>query len=70
MREINRRTDVGVRWSLSGVKNLVALDLTRRLDPEQWEALWQLPKQRDPDYSAVKLQMQARVEPSPNVKTC
>lgn len=70
MREINRRTDVGVRWSISGVKNLVALDLVRRLDPEQWQALWQLQEQADPEYSTVKLQMQARVEPSPNVKTC
>lgn len=69
MREINRRTDVGVRWSIAGVKNLVALDLTRRLDPEQWEASWQLPEQAVPEYSAVKLQIQARVEPSPNVKT-
>ena len=70
MREINRRTDVGVRWSISGVKNLVALDLIRRLDPKQWEALWQLPEQADPEYSTVKLQIQARVEPAPNVKTC
>ncbi|MFO7742113.1 MAG: hypothetical protein R6X31_07350, partial [Anaerolineae bacterium] len=30
MREINRRTDVGVRWSIPGVKNLLALDLARR----------------------------------------
>ena len=70
MREINRRTDVGVRWSISGVKNLVALDLTRRQNPKQWGALWRLPQRADPEYSAVKLQIQARVEPSPNVKTC
>ena len=69
MREINRRTDVGVRWSIPGVKNLVALDLTRRLDHEGWTALWQLPEQPVPEYSAVKLQIQARVEPTPNVKT-
>jgi hypothetical protein len=69
MREINRRTDVGVRWSISGVKNLLALDLIRRLDQEAWTALWQLPEQPVPEYSAVKLQIQAWVEPSPNVKT-
>lgn len=69
MREINRRTDVGVRWTVSGVENLTALDLVRRFDPGQWQALWQLPEHAEPDYSDVKLRIQARGEPSPNVKT-
>jgi hypothetical protein len=49
MREINRRTDLGVRWSIAGVKGFSALDLTRRLDPQQRDALWQLPEQADPE---------------------
>jgi len=69
MREINRRTDVGVRWSVAGVKNLISLDLVRRFDHEQWQTLWQLPDRAVPDYSVVKLQVRANAEPMPNVKT-
>ena len=69
MREINRRTDVGVRWSVPGVNNLVGLDLVRRFDPEQWKALWKLPEQPSPDFSIVKLQIRVKAGPLPNVKT-
>jgi len=69
MREINRRTDVGVRWSVSGVTNLIGLDLIRRFDPEQWRALWQIPKQPISESSIVNLQMRAQAETSLNVKT-
>lgn len=69
MREINRRTDVGARWSVSGVENLIALDLIRRFDPEQWQTVWDLPDQSDPAYSAVELRIEARAEPILNVKT-
>ena len=69
MREINRRTDVGVRWSVPGVQNLVALDLVRRFDPEQWQVLWHLPHQDSIDFSIVKLLVRVKAEPSPNVKT-
>lgn len=63
IREINRRTDVGTRWGVPGVRNLIGLDLVRRFDPEQWQTIWHLP-QRDPaDFSIVKLQ--ARVEAAP-----
>lgn len=44
MREINRRTDNGARWSVPGVRNLIGLDLVRRFDHAQWHQLWQLPE--------------------------
>jgi len=69
MREINRRTDVGVRWSVPGVQNLIGLDLVRRFDPEQWQVLWHLPQQDATDFSIVKLQVGVEAEPPPNVKT-
>ncbi len=69
MREINRRTDVGARWSVAGVQNLIGLDLVRRFDLKQWQVLWDLPEQAAADFSIVKLQVRAKPEPSPNVKT-
>ena len=69
MREINRRTDVGVRWSTPGVQNLVGLDLVRRFDSAQWAALWRLPQPDCPEYSVVKLQVRVQVALPPNVKT-
>ncbi len=44
MREIDRRTDNGSRWSVPGVRHLVGLDLVRRYDAPQWQRLWQLPE--------------------------
>ncbi len=41
MREINRRTDIGVRWSISGVKNLLSLKLGQRHNPDDYARLWQ-----------------------------
>lgn len=69
MREINRRTDVGVRWTASGVQNLIGLDLVRRFDPEQWQTLWLLPQRAPADFSIVKMQVGVETEPPPNVKT-
>jgi len=63
MREINRRTDVGARWSVPGVTNLIGLDLVRRFDREQWRALWQLPEQAVHESSVVNLQVSAKAEP-------
>ncbi len=40
MRELNRRTDVGVRWSLSGVSNLLRLRLAQRHNPDDYERIW------------------------------
>ena len=61
------------------MQNLIGLDLVRRFDPEQWQALcniyytgqalWQLPQQALPDFSIVKLQVRVEAEPPPNVKT-
>ena len=39
MREINRRTDVGVRWSVPGVRNLLNLNLGVRYRTASWENL-------------------------------
>lgn len=40
MREINRRTDVGVRWSVQGVKNLLNLNIGFRYQTAEWSKLW------------------------------
>jgi hypothetical protein len=69
MREINRRTDVGARWCISGVTNLVRLDLVRRFDREQWHSLWRLPQPVSAIYSDVKLHVRVSVRPPPDVKT-
>jgi hypothetical protein len=69
MREINRRTDVGVRWSVSGVQNLIGLDLVRRFDSKQWQTLWHLPQRAPTGFSIVKMQVRVQTEPPPNVKT-
>jgi len=40
MREVNRRTDVGARWSVSGITNLVRLRLAKRHNPDDYERVW------------------------------
>lgn len=40
MREINRRTDVGVRWSMQGIANLLKLRLAQRLNPDDYARIW------------------------------
>lgn len=40
MREINRRTDVGVRWSEQGVNNLLKLRAAKRINPDDFERVW------------------------------
>lgn len=40
MREVNRRTDVGARWSVNGITNLVRLRLAKRHNPDDYERLW------------------------------
>lgn len=40
MREINRRTDVGVRWSERGVNNLLKLRAARRINKDDFERVW------------------------------
>jgi hypothetical protein len=68
MREIDRRTDNGARWSTPGVQNLIGLDLVRRFDRSQWHSLWQLPEPGQVDHSVFKVQV--TVCPlSPNVTT-
>lgn len=41
MREINRRTDIGVRWSIPGVRNLRRLTLAKRHNPDDYAAVWE-----------------------------
>ena len=43
MRELNRRTDVGVRWSIAGVRNLLGLRLARRHNPDDYARVWERP---------------------------
>lgn len=40
MREVNRRTDVGARWSVSGITNLTKLRLAKRHNPDDYERTW------------------------------
>ncbi len=40
MREINRRVDVGARWSIPGVTHLLKLRLAQRCNPDDYENLW------------------------------
>lgn len=40
MREINRRTDVGARWSVEGVDHMLRLRHARRINPDDFERVW------------------------------
>lgn len=40
MREINRRTDVGVQWTVPGVDNMLKLRHAMRLNPDDFERIW------------------------------
>lgn len=40
MREINRRTDVGARWTVQGVDNLLRLRHSRRINPDDFDRVW------------------------------
>lgn len=40
MRELNRRTDIGVQWSVPGVRHLLRLRLARRYNPDDYARLW------------------------------
>lgn len=40
MREINRRSDVGVRWSETGIDNLLRLRAARRINKDDFERVW------------------------------
>ena len=43
MRELNRRTDVGVRWSLQGVAHMLALLLAKLHNHDDYERIWTQP---------------------------
>jgi hypothetical protein len=40
MRELNRRTDVGVRWSPYGVANMLMLRLATLHNQDDYERIW------------------------------
>jgi hypothetical protein len=40
MREINRRADVGVRWSVPGIDHLLRLRHSKRINPDDFERVW------------------------------
>ena len=40
MREINRRTDVGARWSVPGVDHLLRLRHAKRINPDDFDRVW------------------------------
>lgn len=40
MREVNRRTDVGARWTIPGISNLTKLRLAKRHNPDDYERAW------------------------------
>jgi hypothetical protein len=43
MREFNRRTDVGVNWSMNGIANLLKLKLARLHNQDDYERAWSIP---------------------------
>lgn len=40
MREVNRRSDVGARWSERGIDNLLRLRAARRINKDDFERVW------------------------------
>jgi hypothetical protein len=40
MREINRRTDVGARWTVPGVDHLLRLRHSKRINPDDFDRVW------------------------------
>jgi hypothetical protein len=40
MREINRRSDVGARWSIPGVDHLLRLRHSKRINPDDFNRVW------------------------------
>jgi hypothetical protein len=53
MREINRRTDVGVRWSEPGVDHMLRLRHSKRINPDDFERVWS--EVQKPVFSLVPL---------------
>lgn len=47
MRELNRRTDVGVKWSMAGVASLLKLKLAKLHNPDDYERIWTKPNPLD-----------------------
>jgi len=40
MREINRRSDVGARWSIPGIDHLLRLRHSKRINPDDFDRVW------------------------------
>jgi hypothetical protein len=40
MREINRRTDVGARWTVPGIDHLLRLRHSKRINPDDFNRVW------------------------------
>lgn len=40
MREINRRADVGARWSEPGIDRLLRLRHSKRINPDDFDRVW------------------------------
>ena len=53
MREINRRADVGVRWSIPGVDHLLRLRHSQRINPDDFDRVWHVV--RKPAFHTVPL---------------
>ncbi len=53
MREVNRRADVGVRWSIPGIDHLLRLRHSKRINPDDFERVWS--NVRMPSFSLVPL---------------
>lgn len=58
MRELNRRTDVGTRWTLEGIGNLARLRLARRHNPDDYDRVWN-------DQTGDELTLEAQVSLPP-----
>jgi len=53
MREINRRSDVGARWSIPGVDHLLRLRHSQRINPDDFDRVWDVV--RKPAFHMVPL---------------
>jgi hypothetical protein len=53
MREINRRADVGARWSIPGVDHLLRLRHSQRINPDDFDRVWHVV--RKPAFHTVPL---------------
>ncbi len=53
MREVNRRIDVGVRWTVRGIDHPLRLRHAKRINPDDFERVWS--EVQEPSFTLVPL---------------